>query len=128
MSRICFFSGDITRNGGTERVSVMIANELVKDPGYEILILSLVEQKEKPFYEVDDRIKRFALGNRWLTPGPEYLPLIPKLRSFLKQREIDIIIDIDIVLDVREQGYIPLFSYPLGFLPYPLVAGRTMFL
>jgi len=100
MSRICFFSGDITRNGGTERVSVMIANELVKDPGYEILILSLVEQKEKPFYEIDDRIKRFALGNRWLTPGPEYLPLIPKLRSFLKQREIDIIIDIDIVLDV----------------------------
>ena len=78
----------------------MIANELVKDPGFEIFFLSLVEQKEKPFYEIDDRIGRFALGNRWLTPGPDYLPLIPKLRSFLKHREIDIIIDIDIVLDV----------------------------
>lgn len=100
MSRICFFSGDITRNGGTERVSSMIANELAKLPEYEVVFLSLVEQKEAPFYELDASIKRFALGKRWLSPGPEYLPLIPKLRAFLKKENIDVIIDIDIVLDI----------------------------
>lgn len=100
MSKICFFSGDVTRNGGTERVSILIANELAKNPKYEIQFLSLVEQKPSPFYELDPRIKRSALGKKWLSPGPAYLPLIPKLHSFLKREGIDVIIDIDVVLDV----------------------------
>lgn len=100
MRKICFFSGDITRSGGTERVSLIIANELAKRQEYQVIFLSLAEQKEAPFYEMGQNIKRFALGKRWLSPGPEYLPLIPKLRSFMKKEKIDVIIDIDIVLDV----------------------------
>ncbi|MBP5282893.1 MAG: glycosyltransferase family 4 protein [Lachnospiraceae bacterium] len=100
MIKICFFSGDITRNGGTERVSITIANELAKDDAYEVCFLSLVEQKEKPCYDIDPRIKRSALGKKWLSPGPAYLPLIPKVRKLLKTNKIDLIIDIDIVLDV----------------------------
>lgn len=98
--KICFFSGDITRSGGTERVSVQLANELVKEDKYEICFLSLVEQADQPFYEIDKKIERDSLGNHWINPGPGYLPLIGKLRTFLKQKKIDIIIDIDIVLDV----------------------------
>lgn len=40
------------------------------------------------------------LGKKWLHPGPGYLHVIPKLRRFLKQQKVDIIIDIDIVLDI----------------------------
>lgn len=98
--KICFFSGDITRSGGTERVSLIIANELARRKNCQVVFLSLVEQKDAPFYEMDQSIKRFALGRKWLSPGPAYLPLIPKLRRFLKKEEIDVIIDIDIVLDV----------------------------
>jgi glycosyltransferase involved in cell wall biosynthesis len=98
--KICFFSGDVTRNGGTERVSITIANELAKDPEYQVCFLSLVEQKECPAYEIAQDISRHALGERWLSPGPAYLPLIPKVRKFLKENQIDLIIDIDIVLDV----------------------------
>ena len=43
--KICFFSGDITRSGGTERVASQIANALVKEGTYEICFLSLVEQE-----------------------------------------------------------------------------------
>lgn len=100
MPRICFFSGDISRNGGTERVSTMIANALSKKSGFEILFLSLVEQHEKIFFPLDPSISHFTLGNRWLNPGPGYLKIIPKLRRFLKGKKIDILIDIDIVLDV----------------------------
>ena len=100
MKKICFFSGDITRGGGTERVSLMIANQLCAQKEYKILFLSLVEQKEEPAYEIAEGIERFALGKKWLSPGPGYLPLIPKLRSFLKKQGIDLVIDIDIVLDV----------------------------
>lgn len=99
MKKICFFSGDITRSGGTERVSTIIANELVRQGQYEICFLSLCEQKENSFFAIDERIKRHKLGEKWIQPGPGYLPLIPKIRKFLKQKEIDLIIDIDIVLD-----------------------------
>ena len=97
---ICFFSGDVTRNGGTERVSITIANELAKEKEWKVSFLSLVEQRETPCYEISREIRRDALGKKWLSPGPAYLPLIPKVRKYLKEREIDLIIDIDVVLDV----------------------------
>lgn len=100
MKRVCFFSGDITRCGGTERVSIAIANELAKEGKYEVMFISLVEQKNKIFFELDPSIKHFALGDKWISPGPEYLPLIGKLRRFLKSNDVDVIVDIDIVLDV----------------------------
>lgn len=100
-NRICFFSGDITRNGGTERVAVMIANGL-SNRGFSVCFLSLVEQKENPFFDISEAVPRYVLkedGN-WVSPGPGYLPMVPKLRKFLKQQEIKVLIDIDIVLDV----------------------------
>lgn len=100
MKKICFFSGDITRNGGTERVSAMIANALAEQGTYAILFLSLTEQAKKPFFPLHKNIRHYALGKKWINPGPGYLKVIPRLRRFLKQQEIDIIIDIDIVLDI----------------------------
>ena len=98
--KICFFSGDITRSGGTERVAVQIANALLEDVTYDICFVSLTEQQEKPFYPLKSEINRYRLGRKWINPGPGYLPVIGKLRRFLKEQQIDIIIDIDIVLDV----------------------------
>lgn len=98
--KICFFSGDITRSGGTERVSVQLANALREEQRYEICFISLTEQEKEPFYELHPEIRRYRLSKKWISPGPGYLPLIGKLRKFLREQEIDIIIDIDIVLDV----------------------------
>lgn len=98
--KICFFSGDITRSGGTERVAVQLANALNKDGTYDVCFVSLTEQAESPFYPIDPEIKRYSLGDKWINPGPGYIPLIGKLRRFIKEQQIDIIIDIDIVLDV----------------------------
>ncbi|MCH5342961.1 MAG: glycosyltransferase family 4 protein [Acetatifactor sp.] len=100
MDKICFFSGDITRNGGTERVSAIIANALARQGNYQILFLSLVEQAREPFFSLEDGIERHVLGDRWISPGPGYLRVIPRLRRFLKQNDINVIIDIDIVLDI----------------------------
>ncbi len=99
MKKICFFSGDITRSGGTERVATMIANELAKQEKYEICFLSLCEQAKTVFFPLESKIIRYKLGQKWIQPGPGYLPLIPKIRRFLKEQKIDIIVDIDIVLD-----------------------------
>lgn len=98
--KVCFFSGDITRSGGTERVAVQLANALWKEQKYEICFVSLTEGQKEAFYELDPKIRRYRLSKTWINPGPGYLPLIGKLRKFLKEQQIDIIIDIDIVLDV----------------------------
>lgn len=100
MKKICFFSGDITRSGGTERVSTMIANALAQKKEYQVIFLSLVEQNRSVFFPLDNTISHFALGKQWISPGPAYLTVLPKLRHFLKVQHIDVLIDIDIVLDV----------------------------
>ncbi len=100
METICFFSGDITRSGGTERVSTMIANGLAAQKKYRILFLSLTEQGDSLFFPLNDGIEHYALGKKWITPGPGYLKVLPKLRRFLVEQQVDVIIDIDIVLDI----------------------------
>ncbi len=100
MLTICFFSGDITRCGGTERVSTMIANGLAAQGKYRILFVSLVEQQDKLFFPLDEGIEHYALGEKWIAPGPGYLKIVPKLYHFLKAQKVDVVIDIDIVLDI----------------------------
>ncbi len=100
MINICFFSGDITRTGGTERVSIILANALTKEPSLNISILSLTEGGDATFFPLDETIPRTCMSKKWITPGPGYLPLIPKLKKYLQKNDIDLIIDIDIVLDV----------------------------
>lgn len=102
MKKILFFSGDITRPGGTERVSTVIANGLVQTGKYDISFVSIVEQCDMLHFSLSSKIHRFALkkDRRWASPGPGYLPLIPRLRKLLKKQKPDIIIDIDLVLDI----------------------------
>lgn len=98
--KICFFSGDITRGGGTESVAVLIANALAGQGKYEILFLSLVEQGETPAFAIRPEIRRYHLGEKWIKPGPGYLAVLPRLRRFLGQQRVDVLVDIDIVLDI----------------------------
>lgn len=97
--RVAFFSGDITRGGGTERVGTIIANALCARGQYEIFVVSLTEEHEAAF-KLSERIVREAFSDRWITPGPGYVPVIFKLRRFVKRHRIDVLVDIDGVLDV----------------------------
>lgn len=102
MKNICFFSGDITRPGGTERVSTIIANGLAAVGNYRICFLSIVEGRQEPSFFLSSDIPRYRLkdSGKWISPGPGYLPLLPALRRFIKKHRIDVIIDIDLVLDI----------------------------
>ena len=96
---ICFFCGDITRCGGTEKVSAAIANMLHREGRHRVFFLSLTENAAEPFFPLESGIERRHLCKRWTNPGPGYIKVIPKLRRFLKEQDVDVIIDVDIVLD-----------------------------
>lgn len=95
---ICFFSGDITRCGGTEKASTMIANLFKRQGKHKVIFLSLVEKEPEPFFALDEGISRYQLSDTWINPGLGYIKLIPRLRKFLKAHDVDVLIDIDIVL------------------------------
>lgn len=96
MKRICFFIGDLNNSGGTERVASVIANQLYQH-GYQIHMLSL-QCGDKPFFELADGINTSQI---YSTPGRGILRLpvaIMKLRGYLQQNKIDILIDVESML------------------------------
>lgn len=96
MNRICFFIGDLNQSGGTERVSSVIASEL-QQRGYQIYMLSL-QCGDRPFFELADGIQvnqLFTRAGRGMLRLPQ---VIVKLRRYLKQNKIDILIDVESML------------------------------
>lgn len=98
--KICLFSGDITRGGGTERVACFLANELNKNPQFDVSIVSLTEENNSPCFLLSSTIPRYTLSLKWVTPGLGYLPVFIKFIKLVKKKEFSIIIDIDTVLDI----------------------------
>ncbi len=98
--KICFYSGDITRSGGTERVSSMIANRLWHNNQFEICFLSLWEKKQEPFFFLEKEINRFTLYDRPVSGAIHLLGWIHRTRKFVREHQIDILIDIDGILDL----------------------------
>ena len=97
---IAFFSGDITRSGGTENVSIMIANELAKDPAYAVSFISLFEERPEPFFTIDDRIRREALYPQVTHGIQHYFSTVARLKKAVAKTGAQIIIDIDGILDM----------------------------
>ena len=104
MRNICFFSGDITNSGGTERVGTIIANELSKNRKYKVSFVSLVEKKEAPFFEISTVIKRYKLYNKPVKGAIHIVQICHKLKKVVKNNNVDILIDIDGILDMYSLG------------------------
>lgn len=96
--KICFFSGDITRCGGTERIAVMLADELVRDPDTEVVFLSWSEGNAEPFFPIDPGIRRHKLFPFNFPFRFFYRFAAKKLKSFLIRNSITHLIDIDVIL------------------------------
>lgn len=98
MARICFLEPVISHSGGTERVGIMIANELAKR-GHEVTILSFWDYGA-PFFTVDESITVDCL----LNPKKEgklfrtYIYPVLKLRDYIVKHNFNVLIDIDSVL------------------------------
>jgi len=100
MINVCFFSGDITNSGGTERVGTIIANELSKNKNYKVSFVSLFEKKETPFFEIAPEITRYKLYDIYVRGITHIVQICHKLKKIVENNNIDILIDIDGILDM----------------------------
>ncbi len=98
MKKICFFSGDITRSGGTEKVACQIMNGLTAQ--YDISVISLTHSSEEMFYPLNSGIKKVALFDSNPNGIKQYFYVVKRIRKYLKTNNIDILIDIDTILDM----------------------------
>lgn len=93
MKNICFLIGNLDYSGGTERVTSLIANDLVEED-FSISILSFFGGKD-PFFDLDKNIKIGSLFDKQVSFKREYFNTIYKIRSFIKSNSIDILIVVD---------------------------------
>ncbi|MDA3469575.1 glycosyltransferase family 4 protein [Acinetobacter baumannii] len=98
MKNICFLIGNLNHSGGTERVTTLIANELV-EKGYNIFILNLVSGTQ-PFFKLDNRIEVASLYPQAVSMKKHLIGTILKIRNYAKNNNIDTLIDVDSILSV----------------------------
>lgn len=114
MKRICFLEGDMTRSGGTERVTACVANALAGQ--YEVYVASLCKSGKENFYSLKPTVKDVTLfKEKSVDYKRKFFSCVKNIRRYCKENKIDILIDVDIILDV--------FSVPaLWGLPVSLVS------
>ena len=91
---VCFFSGDIRRSGGTERVSIIIANELCRNEKYNVSFVSLEERREDSFYEIDSKITTYKLYKHLERSIIHIVGIVRRLIKFIKNDNIDVLVDL----------------------------------
>lgn len=93
MKKVCFLIGNLNLTGGTERVTSLIANELVKQ-NYDILILSLFMGMQ-PAFEIDNDVKLYSLFPEQVSMKRNFFSAIWKIRNFVKSQKIETLIVVD---------------------------------
>lgn len=103
MQHISFTIARLANKGGTERMATSLANAL-NERGYKVSLIS-VQPFDKPFFEVDTRIKTFQLFSEdtdkrkgVVSKVKVYPEIISSLNKVVKENKIDVIIDVDVDL------------------------------
>ncbi|MBQ4128751.1 MAG: glycosyltransferase family 4 protein [Ruminococcus sp.] len=94
MKTVCIFNGDMSRGGGTEKITQVLANGLVKTEKYKIIVLNLSNQGSTSYYPLENKVLFRTLNETSI------LKKIKELARFLKKERIDVIINVDIMLGI----------------------------
>ena len=99
--KICFLNGDMSRSGGTERVTSLIANGLCLDESLEVHILSVTNERNESYFELDESIKHeTVLKQSSLSLKRDYFKVVRGIRQYLIENQIDVLIDVDVICNV----------------------------
>lgn len=115
---ICFFTGDMSRGGGTEHITQIISNGLNKLKKYNIIVLSLNNKYNSCYYPLDKGVTHYGLE----TKGVGKISIFKNiylLRKFVKEKSVDILINVDIMLGI--------FSLPMKIFSRVKLIGWEQF-
>lgn len=114
MYNICIFNGDMSRGGGTERITQILANALAEATDYNIYVLNVSNEKGISYFPLNERVRMKTLNSG------SYFEKVFSLRRFLRQNRIHILVDVDVMLG--------LYAFPAAlFLPKVKIVSWEMF-
>lgn len=96
MTNICFIYTDITTTGGIEKSIAVIANELCKQPEYNVKILSIKRSYNKTFFYFDEKVKIDYINKK----KNGIFNNIKDIRKYLKKNKIDIVVGANIAINI----------------------------
>lgn len=94
MKNICVFNGNMSRSGGTEKCTQVLANELCKRTDYNVIIADISNEQEKCFFDLESDIKIVHLHPKNVLYG------IAELRRLIKRNRTDVIINVEAMLGI----------------------------
>ena len=101
MKNICFLNGDMSRSGGTERVTAIIANELSKIDEFNVHILSISNSSNTSFFELNEGVSHNRiLADENINFKKQYVNVVKGIRKYIKVNDIDVLIDVDVICDL----------------------------
>lgn len=101
MKNICFLNGDMSRSGGTERVTAIIANELSKIDEFNVHILSTSNSSNTSFFELNEGVSHNRiLADENINFKKQYVNVVKGIRKYIKVNDIDVLIDVDVICDL----------------------------
>ena len=89
---ILFLEGDMSRKGGTERMTAVLANALCESNN--VWVLSLQQREKSVFFKLDRRVQYEHLDPRG--GRLDLLKQIAEVRQFIHKNHIDVVINVDI--------------------------------
>lgn len=97
---ICFLINDISGTGGSEQATRLLANALSTNyPGYKITVASICQSVPLEAGVISKRVFLDSLFSTSQKVFHHPLKSINRIRSFCKQEDVDLLIDVDVVLD-----------------------------
>lgn len=94
MTEICIFNGDMSRGGGTERITQVLANLLCQHEEYRVHVLNWNNEKNQSYYPLDERVQWYVISKGNL------IKKVYELNKFIGKKKIDIIINVDVMLGI----------------------------
>ncbi|MGM9594485.1 MAG: glycosyltransferase family 4 protein [Candidatus Onthomonas sp.] len=88
---ICFLEGDMSRQGGTERMTSMLSNTLSET--YQVFVISLKLTENRVFFSLAGTVSHAVLSPAEGKPG--ILSQICQIHRFLLENRIDRVINVD---------------------------------
>ena len=93
---ICFLEGDMSRRGGTERMTAVLANAFCK--AHQVSVVSLHSEGEHPFFALEEGVQQLTLHEASGKLG--ICKQIQEIRGYVRAHDIDWIINVDVGMSI----------------------------
>ncbi|WP_394121303.1 glycosyltransferase family 4 protein [Planococcus donghaensis] len=101
MRKVSIFVLNIFQVGGIERIVTILANNLIKDPKFNVEIVSLFKTSDKPSFNIDERIVVKNIFEKSISIRKNFIKIVKTCKEFAAREDVDVFI-------TAGMGYVPI--------------------